>query len=70
VPENMTLAQMALRWILDFPAVTTVIPGASNRAQVAANVSAEALPPLSGELHDALRAFYQQQVKDHIRGPY
>jgi len=46
LPENITMAQMALRWILDFPSVTTVIPGASNRAQVSANVSAAALPPL------------------------
>ncbi|MFP5394423.1 MAG: aldo/keto reductase, partial [Gammaproteobacteria bacterium] len=28
VPEGMTMAQMALRWILDHPAVSVVIPGA------------------------------------------
>ena len=70
VPQNMTMAQMALRWILDFPAVTTVIPGASSAAQVLSNVSASALPPLSPELHARLSELYQAQVQAHIRGPY
>lgn len=70
VPEGMTMAQMALRWILDFEAVTTIIPGASKMEQVASNVSASALPPLGDELHAQLRDFYATQVKEHIRGPY
>jgi aryl-alcohol dehydrogenase-like predicted oxidoreductase len=70
VPEDMTPAQMALRWILDFPAVTTVIPGAKNVTQVKANVSASSLPPLSEKLHQQLRDFYQAEVASHIRGPY
>lgn len=69
-PPGMTLAQMALRWVLDFDAVTTVIPGAKNTDQVAANVSASALPPLGEDLHAKLRDFYQQEVVAHIRGPY
>jgi aryl-alcohol dehydrogenase-like predicted oxidoreductase len=70
VPQGMTLAQMALRWILDYDAVTTVIPGAKNTNQVAANVSASALSPLGEELHARLRDFYGAQVAAHIRGPY
>ena len=70
VPEGMTMAQMSLRWILDFPAVTTVIPGASNAGQVESNVSASELPALSNELHGLLSDFYEQQVKMHIRGAY
>ncbi len=70
VPEGMTMAQMALRWILDFPAVSTIIPGASNVRQVQSNVSASDLPPLSAELHAKLREFYETQVEEHIRGPY
>lgn len=70
VPEGVTMAQMSLRWILDFPAVTTVIPGASSAGQVESNVSASELPPLSHELHDLLSDFYMQHVEDHIRGPY
>ncbi|MBW3637615.1 MAG: aldo/keto reductase [Armatimonadetes bacterium] len=70
VPEGLTMAQMAQRWILDFPAVTTIIPGASKSAQVGANVSVSDLPPLSDELHAKLRDFYSSRVKEHIRGPY
>ncbi len=70
VPPSMTMAQMALRWVLDFDAITTVIPGAKNTDQVAANVSASALPPLGEELHAKLRDFYGQEVAAHVRGPY
>ena len=70
VPAALTLAQMAQRWILDHPAVTTVITGASRPSQVAANAGVSTLPPLSEELHGALRDFYQREVSAHIRGPY
>jgi aryl-alcohol dehydrogenase-like predicted oxidoreductase len=70
VPEGLTMAQLSLRWILDFPAVTTIIPGASKTAQVHSNVSASELPPLGDELHTKLRELYETQVKENIRGPY
>lgn len=70
VPEGMTMAQMSLRWILDFPAVSTVIPGASNARQVESNAAASELPPLSSELHALLGDFYEKNVEMHIRGAY
>lgn len=70
VPAGWTLAQFAQRWILDHPAVTTVITGASRVAQVSANASVSALPALSPELHARLAAFYHAEVRPHIRGPY
>jgi aryl-alcohol dehydrogenase-like predicted oxidoreductase len=70
VPAGLTMAQMAQRWILDHPAVTTVITGASRPAQVTANAGASAITPLAPELHAALRNFYQTEVSAHIRGPY
>ncbi len=71
VPPGMTPTQMALRWCLDFPAVTTVIPGAKNPEQARANASAAALPPLDPALHGTLRRFYDaEEVAAHIRGPY
>ena len=70
VPEGMTLAQMALRWILDFDAVSTVIPGARSPSQVLANVEASRLPPLGADLHRRLSEFYEQRVARRIRGPY
>ena len=70
VPEGMTLAQMAVRWILDHPAVTVVIPGAKNPEQAAANAAMSDLPPLPPDLHARLREFYESEVAAHIRGPY
>jgi aryl-alcohol dehydrogenase-like predicted oxidoreductase len=70
VPAGMTMAQMALRWILDHPAVSVVIPGASRPDQVRANVDAAAVPPLPAELHEKLAGVYRAHVRDFIRGPY
>ncbi|MGC3990113.1 MAG: aldo/keto reductase [Chthoniobacteraceae bacterium] len=70
VPEGTSLAELAQRWILDFDAVTVVIPGASRPAQALANAAVSALPPLEPALHARLRDFYEQQVAACIRGPY
>jgi len=70
VPEGMTMAQMAQRWILDFPAVSVVITGASRADQVVANATSSTLPPLSRVLHDKLSRFYEEKVASQIRGPY
>jgi aryl-alcohol dehydrogenase-like predicted oxidoreductase len=69
VPEGYTMAQMAQRWILDFPEVTVIIPGASRPEQAHANASVSNLPPLTSELHAKLREFYNSEVAPHIRGP-
>lgn len=70
VPDGMTMAQMAQRWVLDFEAVTTVITGATKVAQVVGNTAVSTLPPLSPELHQVLADFYRDEVHAHIRGPY
>ena len=70
VPGDMTMAQMAQRWILDHDAVTTVITGASRSDQVVANSTSSTLPPLSRSLHKQLGRFYDEKVASHIRGPY
>ncbi len=70
LPAGLTMAQMAQRWILDHPAVTTVITGASRPEQVSANAGVSALPPLPQDLQEALQNFYQLEVLPHIRGPY
>jgi aryl-alcohol dehydrogenase-like predicted oxidoreductase len=69
-PAGLTLAQMALRWILDFAAVSVVIPGASNPAQAGRNATASQLPPLDADLHARLQDFYRDRVAASIRGPY
>lgn len=68
-PPAYTMAQFAMRWILDHPAVTCIIPGASSPEQVAKNVSVSELAPLDQDLHDALYAFYQAKVEKLIRCP-
>jgi aryl-alcohol dehydrogenase-like predicted oxidoreductase len=70
VPPSMTMAQMALRWILDHPAVSVVIPGASAPAQVQGNVDASNVAPLSADLHAALARVYRDSVREFVRGPY
>ncbi|MET0263370.1 MAG: aldo/keto reductase [Rariglobus sp.] len=70
VPAGVTMAAWALRWCLDFEAVTVVIPGARNPRQVADNVAAAALQPLAADEHAELASFYANRVAAHIRGPY
>ncbi len=70
VPAGMTLAQMALRWCLDFDAVSVLIPGAKSARQSRENAAASDLPPLVADLHKKLREFYGRQVAPLIRGPY
>jgi aryl-alcohol dehydrogenase-like predicted oxidoreductase len=64
------MAQWAIRWILDHPEVTTVIPGASKISQVNSNIEASGLPPLSADLHQQLRKLYDEQIQNKIRGHY
>jgi len=70
VPAGMSMAQMAIRWILDFSAVGVVIPGATRAGQVAESAATSLLPPLDSALHSELRGFYESHVARHIRGPY
>ncbi len=69
LPDERT-AQWALRWILDHPEVTTVIPGASKVAQVNSNVAASGLSPLSQPIHQQLRKLYDEEIYDKIRGVF
>jgi aryl-alcohol dehydrogenase-like predicted oxidoreductase len=70
VPAGMTMGDLALRWCLDFDAVSAIIPGAKNPEQARANARASALPPLGAALHAKLAEFYQIEVAAHIRGAY
>jgi len=70
VPEGMNLTQTALRWILDFDAVTVVIPGSKSPNQIPENAFASQLPSLSKSLHVKLNTFYNEKIIQHIRGKY
>jgi aryl-alcohol dehydrogenase-like predicted oxidoreductase len=63
VPPGMTMAQMALRWILMFPEVTCAIPGAKRPSQTEENVSAAGLPPLDENTMARIRALYEREIR-------
>ncbi|HTT36424.1 MAG TPA: aldo/keto reductase [Burkholderiales bacterium] len=65
-PQGATLAQFALRWILMFDAVTTVIPGAKNPQQAGQNAAAAELPPLTDEQMAAVRQVYDRTIRPHV----
>ncbi|SPF06471.1 aldo/keto reductase [Streptomyces sp. MA5143a] len=67
-PEGFAPAQLALRWIIQLPGVTTVIPGARTPEQARANAAAAALPALSDETLTAIRDLYDRRVKDQVEG--
>ena len=62
-PRNVPLAQLALRWILEFPAVTCAIPGAKRPAQVTENIAASSLKPLSKPALKKIGAIYDREIK-------
>ncbi len=66
VPGGATLAQLALRWILMFDAVTCAIPGAKRPAQAEDNVRAAELPALNEAQMAAAREVYDRLVKPHV----
>jgi aryl-alcohol dehydrogenase-like predicted oxidoreductase len=70
VPEGLNMVQLAQRWILDFDAVTVIIPGASSVKQAKQNAEASDLPKLPRELHERLESYYRTEVEPFIRGPY
>lgn len=65
-PTGATTAQLALRWIIDQPGVSTVIPGARTADQARANAAAAHLEPLDEATLDALRDVYDRDVREHV----
>jgi aryl-alcohol dehydrogenase-like predicted oxidoreductase len=66
VPAGMTMAQMALAWILMQPAVTCCIPGARRASQVEDNVAAADLAPLLHRTMTAIDAVYARHAREHV----
>jgi aryl-alcohol dehydrogenase-like predicted oxidoreductase len=63
VPDGASMAEMALRWILMFPAVTCAIPGAKRPAQVEENLKAADLPPLGNTVMQGLHEIYYRNIR-------
>ena len=68
VPAGATLAQLALRWILMFDAVTCAIPGARTPGQARANAAGADLPPLGRQSMDAVQSIYDTRIRSHVHG--
>ncbi|QLH27497.1 aldo/keto reductase [Streptomyces sp. Rer75] len=65
-PEGATPAQTALRWIVQQPGVTSVIPGARSPEQARANAAAAALPPLPQSTLDAIGELYDRRIRAQV----
>jgi aryl-alcohol dehydrogenase-like predicted oxidoreductase len=66
VPAGATMAQMALRWVLMYDAVSVVIPGAKNPEQARMNVDAAALAALPPETMAQIRSIYERRIKPAV----
>jgi len=66
VPEGWTLAEVALRWCIDAPGVSTVIPGARNPSQARANAAVASRPALPEALAAEIRATYAEEIAQYV----
>ena len=66
VPGGATLAQLALRWILMFDGVSTIIPGGKSPRQIEDNSAASALPALTEEQMRAVLSVYDRYIRPHV----
>ena len=66
VPTGQSMAQMALRWILMFPAVTCAIPGAKRPQQAEENILAASLPALSNTTMAGINKLYEETIRPQV----
>lgn len=65
-----SMAQAALRWILDQVGISCIIPGFKNVKQVKQNLEALTTPSFSKDELALLEQFYRENVHSNIRGGY
>jgi aryl-alcohol dehydrogenase-like predicted oxidoreductase len=66
IGEGVSTTALALRWVIDQPGVSAVIPGARSAEQARANAAAADLAPLTPDVLDAVRRIYDDQVRKHV----
>jgi aryl-alcohol dehydrogenase-like predicted oxidoreductase len=66
LPGQPATAQLALRWIIDQPGVTTVIPGARNAEQAIGNAQAADVAPLDEKTLGQLKDIYDRRIASHV----
>lgn len=65
-PQQPNLAPLALKWILQFDAVSCIIPGASNNRQVDSNISALQMSELSEAQLAGVQQVYEKYIKKSV----
>lgn len=65
-PAEATTAQFALRWVIDQPGVSVVIPGARNAEQARANAAAAYVPAVDAATEASLLRVYDQDIREHV----
>ncbi|MGH3409203.1 MAG: aldo/keto reductase [Streptosporangiaceae bacterium] len=68
VPAGATPAQAALRWVIQQPGVTTVIPGARNPEQARLNAAAADLAPLGHAELGQIEDLYDRRIRAQVAG--
>jgi aryl-alcohol dehydrogenase-like predicted oxidoreductase len=68
VDPDETLSQFALRWVIDQPGVSTVIPGARNTEQVRGNAAAAAQPSIREDQLAGVKDVYDRLIRPHVHG--
>jgi aryl-alcohol dehydrogenase-like predicted oxidoreductase len=66
LPRGMSMAALALRWVLMSEAVTAAIPGARRADQVDENAAAADLPPLDDAVMAGIRDVYDRRIRPHV----
>jgi aryl-alcohol dehydrogenase-like predicted oxidoreductase len=65
-PDQTNLAPIALKWILQFDAVSCIIPGASSNKQVDSNLSAFDMPDFTAAQLQAVQEVYEKFIKQSV----
>jgi aryl-alcohol dehydrogenase-like predicted oxidoreductase len=65
-PPGATPAQAALRWVIQQPGVSTVIPGARSPAQARQNAAAAGLPPFGADALQAIAGIYDRRIRAQV----
>jgi aryl-alcohol dehydrogenase-like predicted oxidoreductase len=65
-PPGVATSAFALRWIIDQPGVSVVIPGARNAEQARANAAAAELAPADADALAAVRRIYDERIRPHV----
>jgi aryl-alcohol dehydrogenase-like predicted oxidoreductase len=66
VPEEISMAQFALRWILMYDAVSLAIPGAKNSKQAYENAVSSDLPAIDEATMEKIRHIYNTYIREQV----